>query len=378
MRDLLYKTGDDMIVQVGYVANVPYFLCYGLEALGVPCYNIVPQSILRSKYARIFYGSIYNGNPLKVNLLIVDDATYDHFILSVLRILEKMKRRYRNLIVHLHIGSALRDHFILKLISKILNFRVFVHMHGTDLRDLIYSKAEILKIIHEEKPWFVSTPDLLTYCKHLNIKCIWLHNPIDPIIFSELKLRTKPWNTGTIRVFIPTRFDHTKGLNVFFDLLVNALSKNPKLLNDCILYTIVWPGTTSAMHHYIQLLRNKGIKMKLLPLLSRKELLEIYHRSNIVIGQFVLGVLSLTELEAPALQNYVIIKPLDAVTRFAYRSYFGMQKIPVSEIRNSDDLMNFLTSIPHKANLEGAIFVERIANPFNISKELSKYYQKLG
>jgi hypothetical protein len=42
MRDLLYKTGDDIIVQVGYVANVPYFLCYGLEALGVPCYNIVP------------------------------------------------------------------------------------------------------------------------------------------------------------------------------------------------------------------------------------------------------------------------------------------------------------------------------------------------
>jgi hypothetical protein len=216
MRDLLY--GDDIIVQVGYVANVPYFLCYGLEALGVPCYNIVPQSILRSKYARIFYGSIYNGNPLKVNLLIVDDATYDHFILSVLRILEKMKRRYRNLIVHLHIGSALRDHLILKLISEILNFRVFVHMHGTDLRNLIYSKAEILKLVHEEKPWFVSTPDLLTYCKHLNIKCIWLHNPIDPIIFSELKLRTKPWSTGTIRVFIPTRFDHTKGLGQFDEL----------------------------------------------------------------------------------------------------------------------------------------------------------------
>jgi len=378
MCDQLHKTGDDMIVHVGYCGNVPYFLCYGLEALGVPCCNIIPRSILQSKYARIFYGSIYNGNPFKINLLIANDATYVHFTLSVLRILERMKKKYRNLVVHLHIGSALRDHLILKLISKILDFKVFVHMHGTDLRDLIYSKAEILKLIHEEKPWFVSTLDLLIYCKHFNIKCIWLHNPIDPIIFSELKLKSKPWNTDKVRIFIPTRFDHTKGLNIFFDLLVNALNKNPKLLNDYILYIIIWPGTALAMHHYIQLLRNKGIKMKLLPLLSRKELLEIYHRSNIVVGQFVLGILSLTELEALALQNYVIIKPLDAVTRFAYRSYFGMQKIPVSEIRNSDDLMNFLTSIPHKANLEGAIFVERIANPFNISKELSKYYQKLG
>jgi hypothetical protein len=91
MRGSLYKTGDDMTVQVGYVANVPYFLCHGLETLGVPCYNIIPQSILRSKYARIFYGSIYNGNPLKVNLLIVDDTTHAHFIPSVLKIPDKMK-----------------------------------------------------------------------------------------------------------------------------------------------------------------------------------------------------------------------------------------------------------------------------------------------
>jgi hypothetical protein len=40
--------------------------------------------------------------------------------------------------------------------------------------------------------------------------------------------------------------------------------------------------------------------------------------------------------------------------------------------------MDFFTSIPHKANLEGTILVERVANPFNISKELLKYYQKLG
>jgi hypothetical protein len=146
MRESLYKTGDDAVVQVGYVANVPYFLCHGLETLGVPCYNIVPRSILRSKYARIFYGSIYNGNPLKVKLIIANDGTHIHFILSVMKILEEMKRRYRNLIVHLHIGSALRDHLILKLISKILSFRVFIHMHGTDLRNLLYIKARYLNL----------------------------------------------------------------------------------------------------------------------------------------------------------------------------------------------------------------------------------------
>jgi hypothetical protein len=132
------------------------------------------------------------------------------------------------------------------------------------------------------------------------------------------------------------------------------------------------------MHHYIQLLRNKGIKMKLLPLLNRKELLEMYHRSNIVVGQFVLGSLGFTELEALALQNYVIMKPLDVVTRLAYKSYFGVQKIPVFEVRGSDNLMNFLTSIPHKANLEGSAFVERVTDPLSINKELLRYYQRLS
>lgn len=83
-----------------------------------------------------------------------------------------MKRRHRNLIVHLHIGSALRDHLILKLMSKILDFRVFIHMHGTDLRNLLYIKAKILDLVYEGIPWIVSTPDLLAYCRHLNIKCV--------------------------------------------------------------------------------------------------------------------------------------------------------------------------------------------------------------
>lgn len=34
MRESLHKTGDDAVVQVGYVANIPYFLCHGLETLG--------------------------------------------------------------------------------------------------------------------------------------------------------------------------------------------------------------------------------------------------------------------------------------------------------------------------------------------------------
>lgn len=255
MRESLHKTGDNAVVQVGYDANVPYFLCYGLETMGVPCYNIIPRSILRSKYARIFYGS--------------------------------------------------------------------------------------------------------TYCRYLNINCVWLHNPLDPIIFSELKSRTKPWSTDSKIIFIPTRFDRIKGLNTFFDLLIDGLHKNTKILSDSVLYIIAWPNTASEMNSYINFLRNKGVKIKILSLLSRKELLEMYYKSNIVVGQFVSGILSLTELEALALQNYVITKPLDVAARLAYRINFNIQTIPVSEIQNLDDLIHFLDSISQKPNLEGHFFCRK-------------------
>jgi len=374
---LISKTSDISVIQVGYVANVPYFLCYGLETLGIRCYNVIPRSILESKYAKIFYGSIYNGNPLKIKLLIIDDNTHIDFIKSLLKILYKMREKYRNVIIHLHIGSALKDHIILKLVGKILNFRLFIHMHGTDLRNLSYIKAEVLKILYQHRPWFVSTPDLLMYCRHLNIECIWLHNPIDPVIISELRSREKPWNTDIIRMFIPTRFDETKGLSTFYELLIDALREDPKLPDKLLIYIIVWPNTMTTMNYYIQQLREREVKIKLLPLLSRREMLEMYYKSNIVVGQFIYGTMSLTELEALSLQNYVIMRPLNAITRYAYKTHFGMQKIPISEIQNSNELATLLSSIPQRPNKEGLSFTERVANTFKISRDLVKYYQNL-
>jgi len=106
-------------------------------------------------------------------------------------------------------------------------------------------------------------------------------------------------------------------------------------------------------------------------------MLEMYYKSNIVVGQFIYGIMSLTELEALSLQNYVIMRPLNAITRYAYKTHFGMQKIPISEIQNSNELATLLSSIPQRPNKEGLSFTERVANTFKISRDLVKYYQNL-
>lgn len=53
-----------------------------IKFLDIPCYNIIPRSILYSKYAKILYDAIYNGEiRLKVNTTIVkDDSPYVLYI----------------------------------------------------------------------------------------------------------------------------------------------------------------------------------------------------------------------------------------------------------------------------------------------------------
>jgi len=87
--------------------------------------------------------------------------------------------------------------------------------------------------------------------------------------------------------------------------------------------------------------------------------------------------MGLTELEALSLQNYVVMGPLNVITRFAYMKHFGMQKIPVSEIQNSNELAGLLSSVPQRPNKEGWFLIERVANPFKISRDLVRYYQNL-
>ena len=105
--------------------------------------------------------------------------------------------------------------------------------------------------------------------------------------------------------------------------------------------------------------------------MARKELIKYLKCSNIVIGQFLYGILSLTEIEALALQDYVIMGPLRAITRSAYKTH-----IPVIEIGNVQDLISFFSSIPSSPNLEGRLFAKEVSDPLKIARNLLKSYSK--
>lgn len=360
------------IIHVGYVANIPYFLCYALNCLGYVSYNAIPQSILLSKYARVFYGSMYNQNPLNVNIVEVKDSPHWLLFIQLSKLLAFLKKKYRTLIIHLHVGSALRDHIVLDLIAKLLNkrFKLFVHFHGTDVRTLSYVKARIFKAIYDV-PFFVSTPDLLAYCKRLDMDCEWLNNPCDPLILRGQA--TKDVNSHC-KILCPTRFDATKALDNFFNLFIRALRERPDLSKELQLFMIVWPNTADNIASLVKKLQ-KCVKVVLLPLQTRKCLIKLYQSVNVVVGQLLLGTLGLTELEALASQNHVIMGPLRPITRNAYRAIFKTQ-IPVIEISGMSDLIDFLSKLPLSLNFEGREFAIRVSEPVEIGKRLLKIYSE--
>jgi hypothetical protein len=137
---------------------------------------------------------------------------------------------------------------------------------------------------------------------------------------------------------------------------------------------IVWPNTADNIASLVKKLQ-KCVKVVLLPLQTRKCLIKLYQSVNVVVGQLLLGTLSLTELEALASQNHVIMGPLRPITRNAYRAIFKTQ-IPVIEISGMSDLIDFLSKLPLSLNFEGREFAIRVSEPVEIGKRLLKIYSE--
>jgi hypothetical protein len=98
----------------------------------------------------------------------------------------------------------------------------------------------------------------------------------------------------------------------------------------------------------------------------------MYLDHNIVVGQFKLGMLGMTELEALASLNHVLMGPLDVMARLVYRS-----TLPVIEVRDSQDIVNAIDKALKGPNKDGVNFVTKYHNPLKISEHLVNLYNKL-
>lgn len=58
---------ENSVIEVGYVANIPYFYAFAFEQLKLKCTLLMPLN-LDIRYRPIFYGYPPNSNPLNVDI----------------------------------------------------------------------------------------------------------------------------------------------------------------------------------------------------------------------------------------------------------------------------------------------------------------------
>lgn len=147
------------VLHLHNIAGVSSLLVQGLRSVGVETDLLVRK---RSRFAF----------PHET----VTDLSPRNHLLFCLR----KGRKYD--IVHIHGLQYLKQFNVDVLLQKLVNRRVVIHLHGSELR-LNHQRIRVKALLKTFKPILLSTPDLLKYCNN----GIYLPNPIDPM-FKPLRI----------------------------------------------------------------------------------------------------------------------------------------------------------------------------------------------
>jgi len=168
------------VLQVGLGANIPYFLCYGLQKIyNIPCALLLPKE---APLPELYYG-YGSGNPLNI---VIQKAKIFRYQLFDILIKRTLTTRSSDIYLHMHVGRSLSTYMLTKMLKIFTNLlgrdlHVVWHFHGTDVRTMPELHRALFVKGSVEK-YFVFTPDLLTYSYKMGIKAEYLPNPVDPLI----------------------------------------------------------------------------------------------------------------------------------------------------------------------------------------------------
>ncbi|MCC6019604.1 MAG: glycosyltransferase [Candidatus Verstraetearchaeota archaeon] len=294
--------------------------------------------------------------------------------------------RSSDIYLHMHVGRSLSTYMLtkmLKIFTSLLgrDLHVVWHFHGTDVRTMPELHRALFVKGFVEK-YFVSTPDLLTYSYKMGIKAEYLPNPVDPLIElgyedesfirpEVLSYINKISHVGRYKkmIFIPTRQDHTKGLQTFIHFLMH--SQVVKRYQNKVFFAIIKWGNYSG--EFIKSLKKMNLDVIVLPLLNRHEYLKVLKLSDIVIGQFKLGVFGLTELEALALGKPLIRGNLLPIVHSMYP-----ERIPVYEVNldNFDHVLSVVINEDENSSYNEILKRKHFIKNFHSIKRVTELYTR--
>lgn len=211
------------------------------------------------------------------------------------RLLKKARRQGVDLL-HIHYSSA-APWFIYGGVP------VVVHCHGDDVRlkpwNLIRHAFNFF-VFKKASAIFFSTPDMAKSMKFYTAGAKFLPNPVDVQTFDRAIAERDPQF-----VFLHASLDHIKGADLAIEAIKRLKPRYPSLR-----FVAVRQGT------YINEAKQAGIE--LIERMSRPELANLQGRAGLILGQFRLGAVGLSELETLAIGRTI-------ACHFSYGSLFASQ-----------------------------------------------------
>lgn len=260
------------VLHSGNVASVVYNLCKGLRKTGIDADLIYKRNtdiVEGTKERQIHY-----TKSLFEDLILhgIDISSYDIFHLHYLQ-------------EYINLGISF------KILLKRSDAARITHAHGS-------ITAGSKKIVKRLKSAFVrcnsdillySTPNILKNIERFNQEKIYLPNPIDTKIF-------KPLNEDIYdnRILCWVKIEKVKGIEVIWETARSL----PQYYFNIIEYS-----DYGEQNRYISTIPKN---VNLIPKKSHEKIPELINRYPIVLGQFKLGILSVSELEAMSCGKPVI------------------------------------------------------------------------
>jgi glycosyltransferase involved in cell wall biosynthesis len=255
------------ILHINNVANVPDGLVKGLKELEIDAQLYQPYVGINKKK---------KFGPIGVIANRISDA----------KILKAKIKKENYDIVHIHYAYF-------GMLGFLGRYEYWLHCHGTDIRRNLYHplyKTPTAISMKHAKNILYSTPDLKVHAEKKRPDASFLPNPIQTSMFEPTGI---PENVHG-KILLISRIDAIKGIDTAFAAIELIKKKNPSVSIDAFL----WGPDLD---------RFKGnCSVNWIPTVSYNEIARLLHNYQVVIGQFALGILGMSEMEAMACARPVV------------------------------------------------------------------------
>lgn len=323
------------VLHVNNVANVPDGLVKGLREIGVDAHLYQPYVGINKKKRFGPLGVIGNR--------IIDVKTLN----------AKIKKESYD-IIHIHYAYF-------GMLGVLGRYEYWLHCHGTDIRRNLYhplfKQITSLSMRHAKRLLY-STPDLKTHAEKKRPDATFLPNPIQTSLFEPTSIS----NEGTGKILLISRIDAIKGIDTAFSALAKIKKRNPSVSVDAFL----WGPDLDRF-------KNESF-INWIPTTSHDEIANLIHNYQIVVGQFALGILGMSEMEAMACARPVVCD-------FTYDLWYP-EPPPILQAKTEDEVVMQIENLLENPRLCGEIgqagrdWVVANHDYVSVARKLSQMYNK--